>query len=182
MTEEYKFKEMDTDRLRLIKLSQEHGEDMYAYASCEETVRYMSWPSHGSPEQTARFIDLAQELYEGEMHYDWAIWHRKDKKMIGTIGLHGLDRDNNGAEMGFIIAKSYWGMGLVHESAQRLLRFCFEEMDFSLMKAYCDPDNHGSERVLEKLGMTYGGLVPYQLMKQPDPVEYKYYFIKKDEF
>lgn len=182
MTEEYKFKEMDTPRLKLIKIAPEHREDMFAYASDKETVKYMSWPRHESIEKTDWFIDLTGELYEGEMHYDWAIWHKADGKMIGTIGIHALDREADGAEFGYIIAKPYWGQDLVPEAARRLLRFCFDDLEFSLMKAYCDPDNRGSERVMQKLGMTYRGTVPYQLIKEPEPVMHKYYTIRAEEF
>ncbi len=182
MTEEYKFREMETERLRLIRIAPEHRDDMYAYASDPETVQYMSWPRHESPEKTAWFINLTQELYEGEMHYDWAIWHRGDRRMIGTIGLHALDRETNGAEFGYIIAKPWWGQGLVPEAARELLRFCFEEMDFSLMKAYCDPRNKASERVMVKLGMTCGGMVPYQLIKTPELQPHLYYYINREEF
>ncbi|MDC7223207.1 MAG: GNAT family N-acetyltransferase [Spirochaetales bacterium] len=178
MTDTYQFKEMETDRLRLIKLAPEHVDHMYAYASREDTVRFMSWKRHESKEQTARFIELSGELYEGEMLYDWAIWHREDRRMIGTIGLHGLDREINGAEMGYIIARPYWGQGLVPEAGRRILRFCFDDLKLSVMKAYCDRENRGSERVMEKLGMTYGGIEPYQLRKAPEPVMYRWYFIK----
>ncbi len=182
MTEEYKFREMETDRLRLVKISPEHLEDMYAYTSDEETVRYMSWPPHESKGKTAQFIDLAQELYDGEMYYDWAILHKKDRKMIGTIGLHALDREINGAEFGYIIAKPYWGRGLMVEAAQRILQFCFEDLDLSIMKAYCDLENRASEKVLKKLCMSYGGTEPYVLMKSPEPVLHRWYYIRKTEF
>ena len=182
MTEEYMFKEMETERLRLVKIAPEHLEDMYAYASDEETVKHMSWPRHESIGKTRWFIELTQELYDGEMHYDWAIWHRDDRRMIGTIGIHALDREINGAEFGYIIDRAYWGRGLVPEAARRLLRFCFEDLELSVIKAYCDPENGASERVMQKLGMTYGGVVPYELIKSPDPVPHKWYYITGEQF
>ena len=182
MTEEYRFREMETDRLRLIRIAPEHLDDMYAYASDEATVRHMSWPRHESKEKTAWFIELTRELYDGEMHYDWALWHKGDGRMIGTMGLHGLDREINGAEFGYIIAKEYWGRGLVPEGARRLLRFCFDDLELSVMKAYCDLENGASERVMQKLGMTYGGIEPYRLIKSPDPVPHKWYYIRKEHF
>ncbi|MDC7221121.1 MAG: GNAT family N-acetyltransferase [Spirochaetales bacterium] len=182
MTDEYLFRTMATERLDLVKISPQHIDDMFSYASDEETVRYMSWPRHKNKVETAHFIDLALELYEGEMHYDWAIWHREDKKMIGTIGLHGLDREINGAEIGYIIGKPYWGRGLTAEAGHPVLQFCFNDLNLSIMKAYCDPRNRGSERVMQKLGMIYGGEEPYQLVKQEEKVMYRWYYCTAPSF
>lgn len=179
--EPYLFKEMKTARLTLIKIAPVHRDDIYAYASDAETVRHMSWPRHESPEKTAAFIDLTCELYEEECHYDWAVYHRRDRKVIGTIGLHNRNRRENSVEMGYILNKEYWGRGLIPEAARRLLEFGFDDLKVDAVKATCDPQNRASERVMKKLGMTFQGISDVKLIKYPAPVPHKVYRISRQD-
>lgn len=179
--DEYHFRELETERLRLIKIAPEHQEDIFHFASNRKNTKYMTWPRHKTRANTAKFIELSVELYEEECHYDWAIWYRNGGKVIGTIGLSNLNRQANGAEFGYILSREYWGQGLVPEACGVLLDFCFNTLNLDMMTACCDLANKSSERVMQKLAMTYGGIKPYQLIKKRKPVPYKWYVIKKSD-
>jgi ribosomal-protein-alanine N-acetyltransferase len=177
--EPYLFKEMESDRLKLIKINPNHLRDIYTYASDKETVKFMSWPRHRNLKDTEKFIEMTCELYEEACHYDWAVWYKKDHKVIGTMGLHNRDRELDSVEIGYIIAKDYWGRGLVTEGAGRLIKFVFQDMNIKIVRATCHPENMGSERVMQKLGMTFKGLEPVRLIKAPESQLHRVYEIQR---
>jgi len=66
-----------------------------------------------------------------------------DGTLIGAIGL--------GKTLGYWIAKDYWGQGFATEAAKPLLAQHFRESDAPVKSSYVN-DNHGSAKVLAKLG------------------------------
>ena len=47
----------------------------------------------------------------------------------------------------------YWGLGYATETSALLIDFAKQQMERNRVVAKCDPDNHKSMRVLQKLGM-----------------------------
>jgi [ribosomal protein S5]-alanine N-acetyltransferase len=65
---------------------------------------------------------------------------------IGKIGVW------QGEEIGFLIARPYWGKGLAKEALQLILNHLFSDKDFQVIVADCDPRNAASIGVLKKMG------------------------------
>ena len=61
------------------------------------------------------------------------------------------------ASLGYCMHPDYWGQGYMTEAAAALLKFGFEEMTWRRITSFCDPDNIGSWRVMEKIGMRREG-------------------------
>jgi RimJ/RimL family protein N-acetyltransferase len=87
---------------------------------------------------------------------------------LGTdtiVGLSGLQisPENEQGEAWFLLDPPYWGKGFTTEAARLLLMTGF--IDFSLHRiwANCLPENPGSVRVLEKIGMRREGLLKKNL-------------------
>lgn len=53
--------------------------------------------------------------------------------------------------------KAYWGCGFVTEASRAVLQFGFETVGLDRIIAIAYPENSGSRRVMEKVGMTYQG-------------------------
>jgi [ribosomal protein S5]-alanine N-acetyltransferase len=89
-------------------------------------------------------------------HLDLAVVLRGEAEPIGACSLT-LVRAAYGALLGFIIDRRHWGRGYATEAARGMLRFGFQELELEQVSAGCDPENAGSRRVLEKIGMHYRG-------------------------
>ncbi len=88
---------------------------------------------------------------------DWFIEHGtqntlavtvKDGTLVGAVGL--------GIQLGYWIAKAYWGKGYATEAARPLLTAHFAQSDEPVLSGYVD-DNARSAAVLQKLGFEYAG-------------------------
>jgi RimJ/RimL family protein N-acetyltransferase len=60
-------------------------------------------------------------------------------------------RDFDSMEMGYVFNRQYWGRGYAKESCEALIKKAFSEGGHRIF-AECDPCNHASWRLLERLG------------------------------
>ena len=58
-------------------------------------------------------------------------------------------------EVAYTIAQEYWGQGLGTEAAQAILNYGFEKLNLSRLISRIDADNIASQKVAEKIGMTF---------------------------
>jgi RimJ/RimL family protein N-acetyltransferase len=77
---------------------------------------------------------------------------------IGICGIY--DRDGlDGVEIGFGLLPKYEGSGYAYESSSRLIKAGFEEFEIQEIKAIVSKQNLSSQRLLEKLGFEFNGLI-----------------------
>lgn len=73
------------------------------------------------------------------------------------------------------------GRGIVTEAAKAVIAFGFEEMDLVRIQAKCLIENVGSARVMEKVGMSYEGLIRKGLLVKGAHHDLKLYSILREE-
>lgn len=146
--------ELKTDRLRLRRWREEDAEILYGYASNPAVGPPAGWPPHTSVENSRQVIATVLS-----QTHTYAVCLHSDKP-IGSIGLHlngvtDMTNRDDECELGYWIAKPFWGQGLIPEAARELLRYAFEELGMrSVWCGYYD-GNEKSKRVQEKLGFQY---------------------------
>lgn len=83
--------------------------------------------------------------------------HRADRVLIGDIGFKG-DPDASGTvEIGYGVVPAYRRQGYTTEAARAMITWAFSQPGVTQVAADCLPDNIGSIRVLEKLGLRRTG-------------------------
>ncbi|GCE22707.1 GNAT family N-acetyltransferase [Dictyobacter kobayashii] len=86
--------------------------------------------------------------------WDGAIVLEGDERvLIGAMGLKGGPDEEGTVDLGYNILPAYQNQGYATEMARALVAWAFERGDVHKVIADCLPDNQGSIRVLEKLGM-----------------------------
>lgn len=176
------FKEIESERLVLKKLSIYDLKDFYEYASNEFVGGSSTWKPHSSLEESRKILSIF--LDEGEY---LGIHHREDKKMIGILGLHPdplreLD-PSICRELGYGLNYNYWGRGYMTEACLGLLDYVFSEGGLELLTASTSIDNKKSQRIMEKLGMKKEGFIRYGWINYRDEVKDKYLAsITRDEY
>ena len=149
--------ELDTERTRLRRVGWEDAADLFAYGSDPEVSRFVGWDTHQSVADAEAYIAATIEKYEGQQLADWAIEHRGDRKFIGTVGFLFWETHEAAAEIGYVMAKPYWGQGIMTEVVQEVMRFGWDVMGLNRIQAHTEAENVGSRRVLEKCGLQYEG-------------------------
>lgn len=146
---------LESERLKFVKISPEHAEDMYEYSCDPDVTRYLTWSCHSSVKETERYIKLLQKKYAVGAFNDWGLILKETGKFIGTCGYTSFDYENNTAEIGYVLSKDYWGMGLAAEAAKKVMEFGFDIFGLDGYFAKCIEGNDASMRVMQKVGMSF---------------------------
>lgn len=173
------FPELETERVTLRKLTYEDAHDIFEYASQNKVSDNVTWEAHKTIEDTLQFVDFAKNRYEENKVAPWGIEYKENKKIIGTADFVWWQKDHRAAEVGYVLSPEYWGKGIVPEVVQEIIRFGFDEMDLVRVQALCFEENTQSERVMQKVGMTYEGTMYKRFYVKGEHKSLKMYALTK---
>lgn len=173
---------IETERLILRKITKPDVPDMYAYCSDPEVTRFVTWNPHQSLADTEAFVEFILNNYKKKSLAPWGMEYKKTGKIIGTVDLASWNPTHQSAEIAYCIHQGYWGCGLTTEAAKSVIAFGFSNMDLIRIQARCFVANIGSERVMEKLGMTFEGIIRKGMLVKGKHEDLKLYSILKEEF
>lgn len=143
---------------RLILRSWE-PRDLEPFAKMASDPRVMEFfPSLLTRAESAENIRLMMEKIEKNGFCFWAAELKATQEFIGFIGLNipGFQTAFTPCvEIGWRLAYDYWGQGLAPEGAIASLKYGFEQLNLEEIVAFTTKDNLKSQRVMEKIGMTY---------------------------
>ncbi len=151
--------ELTTERLTLRKMLVADTSDMYEYASREEVTKYLTWTPHTDRTYTREYLQYLGNRYSAGMFYDWAIVYEPDCKMVGTCGFTSFNCSSDSAEVGYVLNPAYWGKGIAPEALCSVMEFGFETLGLNRIEAHFMEENDRSRRVMEKVGMTFEGIL-----------------------
>jgi len=148
---------IETNRLILRAFEASDLDDIFAYASVPGVGEMAGWPYHQSIETTKTvlhsFMDSKCVL---------AIYHKADKKVIGSLGLHKpwIDREEQykhlkAKNIGYVLSKDYWGQGLVPEAVKAVIEYGFSTLGLEAFTIEHFVENVQSKRVIEKCGFNF---------------------------
>lgn len=162
---------LETERLVLREFE---GSDVTALLGVFGDAEVMRF---GSGVQTRAWVEtwLSDRLadYAGDSGIGvWAVTERATGAVMGYCGLFHFP-DVAGAaetEIGYRLARRYWGRGYATEAAQGVLAYGFHGVGLQRLISIIDPSNVRSIRVAEKLGMRYEKDVMFAGYTHPDRV------------
>lgn len=88
----------------------------------------------------------------------WAVEAPGTAAFIGLVGLQHVTFAAPFApavEIGWRLARAYWGMGYATEAARAALAHAFGPLGLSEVVSFAVPGNLASRRVMERIGMTH---------------------------
>jgi len=83
------------------------------------------------------------------------------KKTQSSIGICGLLKRESlpDVDIGFAFLPRYWSRGYASESAAAVMTYAREVLGLKRVVAITDPDNEGSIRVLQRLGLKFDRMI-----------------------
>ena len=126
---------------------------LYARLNAEpEVAEYLGGPI--SRAESDDIADWAQALHSAEGIGLLAVERRADHKFLGMCGLHHLDWYPDDIEIGWRLARQYWGHGYATEAANAWLTHAFTVLHLPRVISVTDRPNTRSIAVMQRLGMT----------------------------
>ena len=146
---------LTTRRLTLRPWRGTDAEDLYEYARVDGVGQMAGWTPHKDMEETRAVLAM---FIRGKNVF--ALEHQG--KVIGSLGIEEYCEENypelaalKGREIGYVLSKDYWGMGLMPEAVRAVNEYLFETvgLDFILVGHFVH--NQRSRRVIGKCGFGY---------------------------
>jgi ribosomal-protein-alanine N-acetyltransferase len=149
--------ELVTERLRLRAPVPGDATALLAVLGDPEVTRYHNVPTLTTLEEAQGLLERLEQRQAAHDTVRWAIELVEHGEMIGTVGLLRFDFEHRHAELGYEIARRWWGRGLAPEAAAAVVGYGFSVMGFHRIEAGVLPGNAASVRVLQKLGFVEEG-------------------------
>lgn len=147
---------MKTSRLVLRRSRPEDAPAIFQrYAQDPDVTRYLAWKPHETIERTYAFLKRCETVWQTGEAFPWSIVLEKE----GLVGMVDLRLSEHRAEIGYVLARSYWNHGYMTEAAQAVVDWALRQTEIHRVWAVCDVENAGSARVLEKVGMQREGIL-----------------------
>ncbi|MDF2430757.1 MAG: [ribosomal protein S5]-alanine N-acetyltransferase [Mucilaginibacter sp.] len=144
------FQTLTTDRLILRDLRTDDVADLIILRSDKRVNKYLDRPKTITDNDAKAFIKKIHAGINKKEWFYWAISLRNSDKLIGTICLWHIDKDNDSAEIGYEMHPDFQGKGLMYEAIATIIDFGFILLKLKKIIAFVNPANKRSVRLLEK--------------------------------
>lgn len=156
------FHELETERLRLRKISQDDTKDFFELFSDSEVTRFYNFDTLKELSQAEKMVLSSLKEYESMTALRWVITLKDADRLIGTCGFFDLDYENLSAGFGYDLKRKFWGQGIMSEAAGAILDFIYSKRSpilINRIQATTDLDSVASINVLKKLGFAEEGVL-----------------------
>lgn len=153
---------LKTERLTLRPLV---PDDAHAYAAMRFHPAVSKWlpPAEGDPVEAARAsIARFSTAWQQRGRAPWGVF--LEQRLIGHAGLNFVPEFEE-TEVLWALHPDAWGRGYATEVARAALVYGFNTLGLGLIFAITLPDNHASQAVMKRLGLTYRRRVDYKGFK-----------------
>ncbi|MDQ4059881.1 MAG: GNAT family N-acetyltransferase [Pseudomonadota bacterium] len=151
MTPESVLPILDTPRLRLRPLLTTDAEGLHGAFGDPAAMRFWDSPVSRDVTETAQRIQWALR-FSPDQHAAWAVLSKHGPSFLGMVNYHHWEPWNRRLEVGYILARPFWGQGLMSEAMSALLGHCFGRLGVHRVEASIEPANLASIRLAERLG------------------------------
>ena len=146
--------EIETSRLRLRMFRPSDLDALSRITGDAEVMKYLGTSGARTREKTKNTIDVILRHWDEHGFGIWALDHKMDGRLIGWCGLQMLEKTPE-VEVAYLLARAYWNQGLATEAARASIEYGLNELRLDRIVAIARPENVGSYRVMEKVGMKY---------------------------
>ena len=148
---------LETTRLFLRLPFLEDSEAIFGkYAQDPEVTKFLIWRPHQTVHVTREFIRRCMQCWQVGTAFPWVVVRKDDDELVGMLELR---IEPFRADLGYVIARQYWGNGYATEITKSVIKWAILQENIYRVWATCDTENLASARVLEKAGMQREGIL-----------------------
>jgi [ribosomal protein S5]-alanine N-acetyltransferase len=160
---------LQTARLLIRTFEDRDADAWLAMLSDPEVVRFLPLGPAPTIETFETAIESRHDMEREVVYAMWAVDEATTGSFVGQCGLRPANSmdDNAGSEidLGYHFARASWNKGYATEAAAAVLTHGLGSLGLDSIMAVVVPENVGSWRVMEKVGMRFQGLADYYGLK-----------------
>ncbi len=151
--------QLNGQKINLRYPTLDDADSIAKYCADKEISEFTFIPFPYTHQDAVDFITMCIEDRKSMTSLHCGIENCETKEIIGMIGLNSINKIHFRGELGYWLAKPFWGQGIMLDAINILTSFCLNEMQLERIYAHVQPDNIGSWKVLEKAGFEREGLL-----------------------
>jgi ribosomal-protein-alanine N-acetyltransferase len=144
------FPKLESSRLLFQDLAEADRQEILYMRSDPSIYQFLDRQPSQSLDDIDKFIDIVKTAFAEQNGISWVLVKKEDKRVVGYIGLWRIAKEHNRGEIGYALKKEFWGLGMMKEAIDLVVRFGFNQMELHSIMADVNPLNEKSLRVLEK--------------------------------
>jgi ribosomal-protein-alanine N-acetyltransferase len=144
------FPTIETKNLLLRRMVQNDVNDLFEMRNDPRMHEYTDTKVEENLDETQAYVDKMDKGLEAKKWIIWAIEHKQSHKVIGSIGIWNINKEEKSAELGYGIIPTYQGQGLMRETLLSVIDYGFDVMKLKVLDAYTEETNSKSIKLLEK--------------------------------
>jgi ribosomal-protein-alanine N-acetyltransferase len=159
---------IETERLILRPFQLGDEEALFAMNTHPDVIRYAGNTPFASLEMARDTLtNVIFKDYEVRGYGRFALVLKETGNVVGFSGVKYI-ADIEETELGYRLMPEHWGKGLATESAVASIDFARDTLGLKRLVALVHPDNHGSSKVVGKLGFGLERKISFGLIKDVD--------------
>lgn len=147
---------LETPRLIIRNWENRDRGLFHALNSDEEVMRF--FPFRRTRSQSDELFDRLQKMISETGLGFYALEEKEDGQCIGFAGLARTELEphlpDGTVEIGWRLAKPFWGKGYVTEAGKALIEYAFGNLDLPEVVSFAVHNNERSTAVMQRIGMT----------------------------
>lgn len=144
--------------LELRILEERHSPEVFTLVNENRAYlrQWLPWvDSTLTADDSLAFIRAALEQFASGDAITAGIWYRN--QFAGVIGTHKIMRLTQRVELGYWIAQSFQGHGIITDCCRFLITHLFHELDLNRVEIHCAVPNTRSAAIARRLGFHLEG-------------------------
>jgi [ribosomal protein S5]-alanine N-acetyltransferase len=151
---------LKTNRLVLRQVQTDDAADIFNIRGSETAMQHIKRPLTKNISDAVNHIKILQDLFEKNEAINWGICPiNNPKKVMGIIGIFGINKDNYSAEIGYMLHPDFWRQGIMKEILPVVSNIGLQDLKLNRLEAVVLTDNLPSAALLKKCGYSFEGTV-----------------------
>jgi ribosomal-protein-alanine N-acetyltransferase len=143
-----------TSRIVLRAYGEGEVARLHEILQVSDVLRYFPTSDPPSLAKVQRLVESQEQHWEENGFGWWALGIRDPDQLIGWCGLNVLPETDE-VELKYLLAKDFWGRGLATEASRASMNYALTDTTLDTIIGLVHPENIASQRVLEKVGMSF---------------------------
>lgn len=149
------FPVLTSERLTLREINLNDAEPIFELRTNKEINTFITRDTPKNLNEAKEFIKMIINLVHQKKGILWVIESKKQKKVIGSIGLRHFEIAENYAEIGYELHPKHHQKGLMSEAMKTVLDFGIKKMKLKTIEAFTHKNNTASIALLKKHHFIY---------------------------
>jgi [ribosomal protein S5]-alanine N-acetyltransferase len=171
---------LETPRLHIRLATEADLPALLTFNGDDEVTRYLPYTTWQNMNDAQAWYVRMMGLQEAGGTLQFVVVDKQSAQAVGTCLLFRHDEASARAELGYVLARTQWGRGVMREALTALIDHAFTHMALRRLEAEIDPRNTASAALLQRLGFVQEGLLRQRWLTKGELTDSALYGLLRD--